>query len=367
MKGDDFGNPIGIGVYGNKGIADPANFPGARQDASTWKDNDGNFWLFGGNGLDKNGNKGVLNDLWKYDPRTSQWTWISGGNRINQSGSYGTKGSAAPANMPASRSGSIIWMDNAGKLWLFGGNVFSYADGNSVRLELRNDLWKYDPVSNTWTWISGSDLESQAGVYGIRGTADQANMPGARNQSRGWKDASGNFWLFGGSGKDKNEFGQGSLNDLWKYDLIANKWTWVSGSDTLNQSGVYGTQGLAGSENIPGARNGYITWADNAGNFWLFGGDGVDINGSSGLLNDLWKYDLITNQWTWVAGSDVRNQSGLYGTMGTADDTNTPGARSNSISWKDDLGNLWLFGGNGGRRASLNDLWKYNIITKKWT
>ena len=31
---------------------------------------------------------------------------------------------------------------------------------------------------NTWTWISGSNLVDQAGVYSTKGTADSANVPG---------------------------------------------------------------------------------------------------------------------------------------------------------------------------------------------
>ena len=32
-----------------------------------------------------------------------------------------------------------------------------------------------------------------------------------------------------------------------------NSWTWISGSNTTNQNGIYGTKGIASSSNIPGA------------------------------------------------------------------------------------------------------------------
>jgi hypothetical protein len=38
--------------------------------ASLWIDGSGNIWLFGGEGVDANGNVGSLNDLWKYQPST---------------------------------------------------------------------------------------------------------------------------------------------------------------------------------------------------------------------------------------------------------------------------------------------------------
>ena len=57
-----------------------------------------------------------------------------------------------------------------------------------------------------------------------------------------------------------------------------------------------------------------MNWTDAAGNFWLFGGNGYDSAGTSGYLNDLWKYSA--GQWTWMGGSNVVNQQGTYGTQG---------------------------------------------------
>ena len=69
-----------------------------------------------------------------------------------------------------------------------------------------------------------------------------------------------------------------------------NLWTWVSGSNTYLQKGIYGTKGTAASSNIPGARNSAVSWLDSSGKLWLFGGDGYDSAGNQGLLNDLWQY-----------------------------------------------------------------------------
>ncbi|MCH7490236.1 MAG: Ig-like domain-containing protein [Gemmatimonadetes bacterium] len=66
-------------------------------------------------------------------------------------------------------------------------------------------------------------------------------------------------------------------------------WTWVSGSTSINQPGVYGTQGVASGSNTPGARSGAASWIDASGNLWLFGGGGIDAAGSFGDLNDLWR------------------------------------------------------------------------------
>jgi hypothetical protein len=132
-----------------------------------------------------------------------------------------------------------------------------------------------------------------------------------------------------------------------------------------DQSGVYGTQGVPAAGNVPGARRYGVSCLDGPGDLWLVGGEGRDGAGSSGQLNDLWRYDPSAGQWTWMSGSSTVNQSGVYGTQGTPAAGNVPGARSSSISWLDGSGKLWLFGGIGRDSAGsfgwLNDLWHYEL------
>jgi N-acetylneuraminic acid mutarotase len=345
------------GIYGTKGTADPANVPGARQVPVSWADSNGKLWLFGGYGLDSVGGHSYLNDLWQYDPASLEWTWISGSNTVAQVGIYGTKGTAAPANVPGGRTGAVSWVDSSGNLWLFGG----FGLDSLGTQEFLNDLWKYDPTTLEWTWVSGSNTAPQPGIYGIKGMADPSNIPGARQLAVSWIDPSGNLWLFGGWGHDS--VNRDYLNDLWKYDPTTLEWTWVSGSNTVAQAGIYGIKGTAAQANVPGARQWAISWIDSSGKLWLFGGSGYDSAGDSGWLNDLWKYDPTTLEWTWLSGNDLRNQVGTYGTKGTAATSNVPGGRVEAVSWVDSRGNLWLFGGAGydsaGRDSALNDLWRY--------
>jgi hypothetical protein len=206
-----------------------------------------------------------------------------------------------------------------------------------------NDLWKYS--AGEWTWMSGTDLSNQEGSYGTLGTSGGANIPGGRFGAVSWSDTSGNLWLFSGSGYDSTG-ADGSLNDLWKYS--AGQWTWMSGSNARSQAGTYGTEGMPTASNVPGARNGAISWTDASGNFWLFGGAGLDSADNGGWLNDLWKYSA--GQWTWVGGSNVNGQVGFYGTEGMPASSNVPG-------------NFWLFGGTGydslGSNGYLNDFWEF--------
>ena len=285
--------------------------------------------------------------------QTPQWTWVNGSTIINQPGTYGTQGTAAPTNVPGARDGAVSWTDTAGNLWLFGG---ASALGGAF-----NDLWQYS--SGEWTWIAGANVTGQAGTYGTQGVAAPGNVPGARAGAVSWTDVGGNLWLFGGyDGNINNNW----FNDLWKFS--AGEWTWVSGANTSNQNGIYGTMGTAAPLNAPGARWEAVSWIDAAGNLWLFGGNGFDSTGTFASLNDLWKYQA--GQWTWMSGSNLASQSGTYGTQGVAAPGNVPGARSLAVSWIDPAGNLWLFAGNGDNSAGtnpvLNDLWKYSAGEWTW-
>jgi N-acetylneuraminic acid mutarotase len=349
-------------VYGTQGAAAASNVPGARNGSFSWIDSAGDLWLFGGTGFDSTGTQALLNDLWRYSPGTGQWTWMSGSITAGAKGVYGTLGMTSAGNVPGARSGSISWTDSAGNLWLFGGFGFDSA-GSSGDL---NDLWRYSPGSGQWTWFSGSNTVNAKGVYGTLDTAAPGNVPGARGLgSVSWTDNAGDLWLFGGLGFDSTG-NQGHLNDLWRYSPGAGQWRWVSGSSTVNAKGMYGTKGIAAAGNVPGARDGCVSWADGAGDLWVFGGVGYGSIGTTGDLNDLWRYSPGNGQWTWVSGSNTVNANGVYGTLGLAAPANVPGAREGSVSWIDSAGDLWLFGGNHVF-FSYNDLWRYSAGTGEWT
>jgi hypothetical protein len=262
---------------GGLNVVDPAthgDVPSAGSGGATWTDAAGNFWLFGGFG----NVVGYLNSLWKY----SGGQWMGGPDVGNQKGTYGTQGTPAPGNVPGGRDSAVSWVDAAGNFWLFGGQGF---DSGGLGGAL-NDLWKYS--AGQWTWIGGSNVSDQKGKYGTQGTPAAGNIPGARVGAVSWVDAAGNVWLFSGEGYDSA--GVGKLNDLWKYS--GGQWTWMGGSNVVNQRGTYGTQGTPAPGNAPGARWYSVTWTDAAGNFWLLGGDGTDWAGLNfGYLNDLWKYE----------------------------------------------------------------------------
>jgi N-acetylneuraminic acid mutarotase len=393
--GDGNGQP---GIYGTLGTASPTTVPGGREQVASWRDSAGNLWLFSGLGIDANANTGYLNDLWKFDPTVGangEWTWMGGSSTVpspdsGRPGVYGTLGTAASTNVPGGRYGAITWTDTSGNFWLFGGQGY---DSTGV-IGYLNDLWKYTPGANAtpgnWIWIGGSttvppsyypgDENGQPGVYGTLGAAASTNFPGGRSSGVSWTDASGHIWLFGGLGADSTGTA-GYLNDLWMFDPksgATGAWTWMAGSDTIpgsysGQPGVYGILGTTNSSNIPGGRFSPASWMDASGDLWLLGGQGFDWTGTSGLLNDLWKYTPDTGQWTWMAGGNTvppsnnyileNGQSGVYGILGTPAPGNNPGGRLGGAPWVDASGNLWFFGGQGfdanGVQGNLNDLWRY--------
>ena len=349
-----------LGVYGTRGTAAAANTPGARDGGIIWTDSAGNVWLFGGEGYDSTGNDDFLNDLWKYNPATNQWTWVGGPSTAGGLGVYGTQGTAAAANLPGARDAAMGWVDSAGNFWLFGGYGYD-STTNSASLEL-NDLWMYNTTTNQWTWIGGSNIGNAKGVYGTKGVAAAGNVPGARDSAATWVDKSGTVWLFGGYGYDSAGTTGQSLADLWTYSPSSGQWTWVNGANTGSVPAVYGAQGTAAAANTPGSRFGAVSWIDGAGNFWLFGG-AFNLPGGNVQLNDVWEYSGTANQWVWIGGSNTTGAKGVYGTLGTPAATNTPGARYYASKWTDGTGNLWLFGGYGddsaGTANQLNDLWEY--------
>lgn len=376
-----------VGVYGTQGVPSETTTPGGRDSASSWIDSKGNLWLFGGENCLSNC-KGSLNDLWKFDSITRQWTWVTGADTFNSQGSntipnarfgatswidtsdnlwlfggvgqgndlwkfnpptsqwtrlngnttisYGTQGISSSTNRPGGREFAVSGTEASGAVWLFGGfgsTVSGYSAG------YLNDLWKFDPITDQWVWISGSNQPNPPGSYGTQGVANGTNVPSGRFAAASWMDSRGNLWIFGGEGYDAHgSFGY--LNDLWQFDSNTTQWTWVSGANTAEQKSSYGTQGLPSETNDPGARAFTGSWIDTNDNLWLTDG------------NEVWRFDTKTCQWTWM--------SGTIATTSQKDNTTptSPGYRSRLNVWFAQDNQLWLFGGTQG--GEMGDLWEHD-------
>jgi hypothetical protein len=306
------------GTYGTLGTSS-GGFPGGRWGAGFCTDAAGNVWMFGGQGFDSTGTLGLLNDLWKYNITSQTWTWMgpTGSDTGQHNGVYGTLGTPGAANAigPGGRQTPVVWADNAGSIWVFGGlGLDSVGTRNSGSLNgglppgvtpdgaLLNDLWKFNIGTGTWTWVSGggaTGLANQNGVYGQQLVAATGVFPGSRWSGAGWSDSNGNLWLFGGWGYGSTlAMSTGFLNDVWEYHPKTGEWVWWKGTSNVNQNGSYKTPNDPNNYNVPytnntpGGRRGMAFWPqDNLEYVWVFGGQGFDSTSTTnGYLNDFWTY-----------------------------------------------------------------------------
>lgn len=130
------------------------------------------------------------------------WTWVAGSSSTDR---------ASTATLPGARTNGATWTDASGNFWLFGG--YGYDAQSPSILGFLNDLWMYNPGTNTWTLVSTSNKANQPGNYGTQGTAASSNMPGGRQEAAIWIDTTGNLWLFGGEGEDSASTVNGILNN----------------------------------------------------------------------------------------------------------------------------------------------------------
>lgn len=336
MKGSKIGGQLSI--YGTQTIPNNSNCPGGRNLSVGWTDNNGNLWLFGGSGYAASATNGWLNDLWKYNPLTNQWTWMKGSSTINPAGNWGTLGNFAATNTPSSRLIGHTWTDNSGFLWMYGGSGY---DSNYWTGTL-SDLWKYDPAINQWMWVDGSSLRNIQPVFGSQNVLAASNQPGAMEGGCSWKDSLGNFYI--GYGVSVNAVGTGlKPNFVWKYNPSTNQWVWIKGvNQVADQAGNYGTINVPASSNIPGGRYIHSYWSGKNGNLWMFGGFGfIGSLASQSYMNDLWCLNLCFASATFTNTTPVANLKICSGSNSTL-----TAIGSGSIQWYDIYGNFLGSGNN---------------------
>ena len=282
-----------------------------------------------------------------YDTHAQQWTWVGGGTTPNVLSNY--------VNDPGGRQGMATCTGVDGTLYLFGG--YNYT--NEV---MYADLWAFDTTSNAWSLISGPNGNA-AGVYGTKGLPAEGNRPGSRWKSNAWVDSDGQIWIFGGSGSAANS--SGWLNDLWRYNIQSGLWTWMSGSNEANASGVYGSIGQTGANFNPGGRRDAAHWT-TSNNLYIYGGNGLSSSGV-GLLSDLWVYSINENKWTFLNGNTFGGAAPNHGTLNVSNSASQPGARLGMGSWiSSNHQLLYLFGGYSNS-GGMSDLWSFDLFTDTWT
>ncbi len=383
VKGDS--TQYALGSYGIKYLASPNNNPPARYAAAHWKDQQGNFWLYGGD---------MHDDLWKFNPTSAEWTWMGGSPLLNQAPIYGTLGVPSIMNSPgALQLTNATWVDNNGDLWLLG--------GINQGLYKSNTMWRYHIATNEWTWMAGTNF-SQIASFGPPGIFSTNYTPqGITEDNVTWVDYQNNLWLY-----------VSGSSDLWEFNSSTKAWAWIKGNHGVSSSGVYaplkqwaannlppsgiaycsGMKSLQGWLEIvvpnpgngysnelwaydplqnmwslrartPGANGAYlhkclpdyidypkknvdyrVTPAYCPNTYWFFGGD---IAG-----NDLWLFNANSASWNWIDGA--LGQTAIFGTKGVNNPYNRPPGGTGNCLWTDNNNNLWVFGAN-----KTNSMWQY--------
>jgi hypothetical protein len=301
------------GHYGIKGVPSPDNWPRSRgYCAAMWCDLNGDLWMFGGLA------GAEYNDLWRYEISTGLWTWMHGDSTALSNGSYGIIGVAHPSNEPPCRFETIgTWVADDGGLWMYGGErnpFYSYSD-----------MWRYDPTTDQWTWMHGTAGAPGGAVnFGTLNVPAPSNTPGKRCAWTHWKDNDGKFWLFGGMTHGVNL----PSNDLWMFDPITVQWTWKGGPTGLADVGTFTSQGVPGGGALPPALfEATANWKDSSGRFYFYGGGYRDGTTATDEYEDIWSYDPLTAEWTWMWGSGLSEILPDHGVLHVPASTNTPGVR----------------------------------------
>lgn len=233
-----------------------------------------NGFGFVGTGIDTAEN--VLNDFWKYDPTLDTWTQV--------------------ATLPgAVRRNSVGFTLNDRGYVATGMNTATSSDIGATTL---SDMWRYDPVFNSWTQVSSYPGNFGNGVYFAAAfTAEgKAYVVGGKHGPNNYSSAMYSYdpntdqWsskasfpggvryqLSALSIDDKGYVGLGTdqdlyRNDWWEYKTSTN--TWAQRAD------------LPASE-----RASAVTFTIGSSGFVCMGTNG-------GVLDDLWEYNPYSNTWT---------------------------------------------------------------------
>ena len=378
------------------GLSGASYYPGCRCSSGSWVDPaTGYLYLFGGYGYGASGSIGLLNDMWRFNPSTSEWAWLSGLNVSGANVTYDTLGATTALNNPGGRRAMATAAKN-GQLWLHGGSILTYITvpdapapvtfapvmspptaitpplsyGAPVSSPIHStaslvnhvaDTWYFDVGSSQWHWV---EIGSATAMQGALGSVSTTNNPGPRSEHAGFISG-GDFWVFGGLGLD-NSSNEGYLNDIYRLDTASSKWIFWGGSALANSSG---------SASQPSATSSPATWVSTSGTFWVVGGMGTDgVGTNSAYLGSMWGFSPSTQTWTVLGGSTIGSTEacsgtgtgcGLtpnYGTLGVSAASNAIGPRTGACGFHRVQSNLgYVLSGQGFDTTNtlhlLQDTW----------
>lgn len=286
----------------------------------------------------------VPSEMWQFDLDNNVWTLLRDDGEVKQP-IYGTMGVPAANNKPQGLPRPPMWTHN-NKIYVLGGV-----------------LWQYDPPSNNWTWLKGDTLHRDTAVYGVKGVAAIGNQP-AITRSAAHCVLNGKLYLAAGWVNSaprlpSDWYYYKSSNVVWEYDPGTNNWTWLAGHKT-NPVESYGTKGVAAATNTPGPLLA-PRMVPLDGKLYLYGGVHYVLH------DDIWTFDPLTAQWTWMDGNmQQTTEISEYKKVGQYDITNRTGGHNYHKMWVSGT-RIYVFGGlgvpanTGLNNTSIrsNALWSY--------
>ncbi len=257
----------------------------------------------------------VFNDVWRLDIGGSIPTWTE----MNPT--------SDPAHgKPAPRQSDLIYSKLDGKFYVFGGKSDlgpppeTGCDSGGRNVKEFNDIWRYDPITNGWTRVQGTQT-------------DYTHYPKERRTDIIFDDAHNRIIIFGGLLGSSTEYAK----ETWLFDFDDGKWSTVQDVDAV----------------VPPLRLHFAAvWhddqdimyiygfspADNTAQFWKF--EGISSNISVNCFDRQPLYFGTDNNDN-LSGNNAKNV--MFGLLG--DDTIRGGKGSDFLCG--DRGNDILYGGPG--------------------
>jgi N-acetylneuraminic acid mutarotase len=218
-----------------------------------------------------------------------------------------------PAPLPRARS-RAIWDAARNRVVTFGGR---WRDGTSGPYTFLNDVWAFDPATQTWTelWAQGAS----------------GGPSGRMNHTMAADPANDRFIVHAGGTTDFDKFPVD--NETWSFDLGTNSWKQI---------------GLNGA---PPARLFHVSALDLTNQRLIVFGGGDEGAFQGPFLSDTWSLDLASDTWTELS-SPTKPAARIKGEM----------------VWDEDGNRMVLFAGHDDTPlGNTNDVWTLDLATHMWT
>ena len=218
---------------------------------------DGRFIVYGGTGSRSGTNYNpVYDETWAFNLTSNAWEQLP------------TTGGPGP------RIFHGMATDGASRVWLFGGG-----DEDAFFGPFYSDVWELDLTTNTWSMLASNVAprapEGRIGADIVYDAVEERLI----------------LW----AGHDITDLGNN--NQIFAFDLGSKEWSEIRGGDVLDAGSNgfcdFPADFVAIEEGSPERRYLNATALTDDGRLLTFGG-----KTDSGIINDLWAYDLSTDVWT---------------------------------------------------------------------